>query len=120
MQESSQIKRVQKAALAVILGEAYKTYSDSLKKLEVETLKTRRKNICLTFAKRALKSEQYSKWFVYNDECKPNVNTRHADTKPIYTYKPVTTRTRRYLRSPLPYLTNLLNEHYEEKIRKTQ
>ena len=116
--ECKQIERVQKTALAVILGESFKSYSQALKKLSAESLKCRRRNICLKFAIQAQKSERFSRWFADSNEQKPNFNTRHFGAKMKHTFKPVKTRTRRYLRSPLPYLTNLLNEHFDQKARK--
>ena len=110
-----QLERVQKTAFAIILGDGYKSYKHALKTLEMNSLESRRKALCLAFGKKALKSEKFSKWFCYNNESEPMVNTRYAETKRVTKLKPVTTRTRRYLRSPLPYLTNILNQDFEEK-----
>ena len=115
--ESQQIERVQKTAFAIILGESYKSYKIALKKLNMMTLESRRKQLCLTFGKKALKSEKYSAWFCYSEKYTPKVNTRYSKTKTVTKLKPVTIRTKRYRRSPLPYLTNLLNQHFEEKSR---
>ena len=64
---------------------------------------------CGPFGRKALKSEKYSKWFCASEEGTPKINTRYAETKKVTKLKPVTTRTKRYRRSPLPYLTSLLN-----------
>ena len=116
--EIKQLERVQKTALAIVMGDGYKSYKHALQKLGVQTLELRRKEICFTFAKRALKSEKFSQWFCYNEEPKPNVNTRYAETKIVQKLKPVKTRTRRYRRSPIPYLTKLLNDDFEKKESK--
>ena len=50
---ANQIERVQKAALAIIMGENYSSYSNALKKLDMETLVDRRAALCLSFAKKA-------------------------------------------------------------------
>ena len=113
--EVTQIERVQKTAFAIVLGDSYSTYKSALKKLNMQTLESRRKELCLTFGKRALKNEKYSEWFCYSEEHKPKVNTRYSETKVVTKLKPVTTRTKRYRRSPLPYLTGLLNQHFEAK-----
>ena len=113
-----QLERVHKTAFAIILGDSYKSYKHALQKLEMKSLETRRRDLCLAFAKKALKSEKYSKWFCYNEESEPMVNTRYAETKTVTTLKPVTTRTRRYLRSPIPYLTNILNQDFDQKSKK--
>ena len=83
--------------------------------LLVESLKSRRTKICLKFALQAQKSERFSKWFAFNNHARPGMKTR---TKLTHTFKPVNTRTRRYLRSPIPYLTNLLNEHFDKSARE--
>ena len=55
--EVKQLESVQKSALAIILGDSYKSNKHALKKLDVESLESRREKICLTFGKRALKNE---------------------------------------------------------------
>ena len=52
-----QLERVQKTAFAIILGDGYKSYKHALQKLEMKSLESRRKDLCLAFAKKALKSE---------------------------------------------------------------
>ena len=99
---SLQIERVQKAAFAIILGEEYTSYSRALLKLNMETLSVRRQGLCLSFAKKALKNEKFSKWFCNN-------GTDGADVQ----LSDVKTRTKRYLKSPLPYLTGLLNQELQ-------
>ena len=51
-------------------------------------------------------SEKYTNWFVDRTVNMENIQTRSDKTGFI----PVETRTRRYSRSPLPYLTSLLND----------
>ena len=58
--ECQQIERVQKTALAIILGESYRSYSHAKKMLLVESSKSRRTKICLKFALQAQKSERFS------------------------------------------------------------
>ena len=97
------LERIQKATLAVILGPSFNSYSDALSFLNLKTLSDRRDTLCLSFALKCEKNPRYKNWFKENTK----QNTRNA-TK----YKPVWTRTRRFEKSPLPYLTNLLNEYY--------
>ena len=54
----TKLERVQKSALKVILGKRYITYSDALKKLNIETLEERRRSLCLKFAKKCLQVEE--------------------------------------------------------------
>lgn len=96
--EISQIERVQKTALAVILGKNYNSYEEALDVLKLSSLEDRRLEICKTFARKSQQHEKFQNWYTYSDE--PSVET----------FKPVPYRTLRYKKSPLPYLTDLLNE----------
>ena len=95
---SNQIERVQKAALAIILGTHYVSYANALENLKLETLLDRRKYLCLTFSKKSLKSDKFKNWF-----CKTSDGTG---------LKQVTFRTHRYRKSPLPDLTDMLNNQH--------
>ena len=90
------------------MGTGYKSYEQALDLLEYETLYERRISLCEKFAKKALKHSKYKNWFNMNEQ-KPSKNTRH---KKIEKFLPVKTRTDRYRKSPLPYLTEMLNGLY--------
>ena len=47
------LERIQKSALRIILGDKYQTYAKALEICELETLDLRRKNLCLSFAIKA-------------------------------------------------------------------
>ena len=100
---TSDIERVQKCALAIILGQKYLSYENALNFLGLNRLKIRRESLCLKFAEKALKSEKHKSWFVLDSN--PN-NTRRIVKK----VKSVQCRTQRFLKSALPYLTSLLNK----------
>jgi lipopolysaccharide export LptBFGC system permease protein LptF len=102
--ESNQLERVQKTDMAIILGVHYKSYKSALKILNMKTLEERRTELCLSFAKKSLKNEKFQSWFCESPDSDVQV-------------KPVKTRTKRYLNSPLPYLTNLLNENFKKPRR---
>ena len=108
--EINQLERVQKTACAIILGANYQSYKSSLKTLNMDTLESRREQISIKFSKKALKSEKFNHWFTINESIEPNIKTRSYGTKPKF--KPVTFRKKRYKYSPLPYLTDLLNQQY--------
>ena len=112
--ESTQRERVQKCALHVILGENYESYENSTKSLEVEKLSERRLKLSLNFARRCEKNPKYSNWFhPFEAPPPPTVNTRNDNHVIIPTkYTPVPFRTERYMDSPLPFLTDLLNNYY--------
>ena len=103
--EITQIERVQKCALHIILGSSYSSYENALLSCSIESLAERRQSICVKFAKKSIKSNRFEHWYVPNNE---NVNmrkTRGVKTK----LKPVQTRTLRYEKSPIPALTDILN-----------
>ena len=100
---SADIERVQKAALSIILGRNYINYQNALEKLKLNTLSERREVLCLKFAKKAIKSEKYSSWF------KPDINSQNTRRK-VNRTKNVLTRTARFQKSVLPYITSLLNK----------
>ena len=56
-ENDNNLERVQKSAVKVILDEKYSTYQQGLAKLGLETLVSRRENLCLNFAKKCVKSE---------------------------------------------------------------
>ena len=53
------IERVQKAALKVILKDKYINYDKALRLLDLESLHVRRERLCLKFAKKCLKLENF-------------------------------------------------------------
>ena len=103
-ENSIEIERVQKAALHIILGDNYLSYKNALQSVNLTSLESRREQICLKFARRASKHPKHNKWFKANTM---NVNTRQEKTR----YCEVVARTGRYQKSPISYLTNLLNRN---------
>ena len=101
---STDIEHVQKSAFSIILGKNYKSYENALRILGMEKLKDRRENICLKFAQKSLKSKKFSSWFVPDTK---SVNTRRKLTK----VKGVKTRTARFEKSALPFLSSILNKN---------
>ena len=98
------------------MGETYTNYNLALNYLASERLSDRRSKLCLAFALKCEKNLRYQDWFMVaevNDV--PLPNTRSDKSKCETKYKPVPTRTDRYNDSPIPYLTALLNSHYNKK-----
>ena len=98
----SHIERVQRAALQVILGNKYTSYSSACQKANLPTLEERRVKLCKKFAQKAVRNTKHQKWFRVN--IKPK-NTRMSQPH----FCPVIARTSRFDKSPISYLTNLLN-----------
>ena len=97
------IERVQKSACSIILGSRYTSYEEALTELNMKTLAERRKVLSMKFAKKANKHPIHRTWFAENNNI---YDTRIKKAK----YKPVCTRTDKFMKSAIPYLTSLLNE----------
>ena len=101
-EDSIKIERVQKSALSIILGQKYKSYKSALRELNLDTLYTRRIKLCINFAKKAQKHTKFSRWFKQNEKVSV---TRNKPTKFCEVY----CRTERFKKSPISYLTTILN-----------
>ena len=101
---SKEIERVQKSFAHIVLGDQYVNYQNALQILGLETLKTRRHKICKKFALKSSKHPNHSKWFL-KQETTAKIKTRRKPLK----YKAPFARLERFKRSPIPYLTNILN-----------
>ncbi len=55
---SSDLERVQKCALKVILGEKYLNYKNALEMVKLDSLEERREKLCLKFAKQCLRHDK--------------------------------------------------------------
>ena len=101
-------ERVQKSAFHIILGHDYISYRNALKVLNLESLDSRRNQLCLKFAKKCEKNEKFKYWFKLNENYK---NTRTEKSR----YCEVKSRLSRLQRSPISFLTNILNDYYRRK-----
>ena len=99
--EVKDIERVQKAFFHIVLGDEYTSYALALQTCGLETLESRRKNLCLKFASKTQKDSKHSHWFARKQK---NYNTRSKEV-----WKPPVFKHERYRKSPIVYLTNLLN-----------
>ena len=108
LDEKLDLERVQKSACHIILGKEYIGYQNALKLLNLETLESRRIKLCLKFALKAEKHLKFNKWFKPTQKM---YNTRHEHNK----YQNVRANHTRFLKSPLSFLTRLLNNHYGAK-----
>ena len=105
--ERSDIERVQKTAAHVILGMGYRTYASALELLDHEMLEAWRAKLCTKFVTKSAKHVKYNNWF--------NLNTRTTVTRqPQPKYCPVFSSTTRFYKSPISYLTQILNEKFKK------
>ena len=105
--EKNDLERVQKCAVRIILGSNYSSYSEALMLLSLESLESRRMKLCLNFALKAEKHPKYCSWFV------PYMKKQDIRAVPPK-YNMARTNHARYERSPINFLTYLLNEHYSK------
>ena len=100
--EESQIERVQKTALKIILADQYEDYPSALLSTGLDTLSERRKSLCKKFAKNCVKSEKMRHLFPMNSRI---ANTRNPEK---FYVQPASTK--RLAQSAIPYMQRLLNE----------
>ena len=105
VKETQNIERVQKCFCRILLGGQYESYRFALKKLNLESLMERRKTLCLRFALKAEKHGKFKHWF------KPAMKNKCTRLK-LPKYAPVVANHVRMEKSPLYFLTELLNNHY--------
>ena len=103
VKERCDLERVQKAALHIILGNDYTSYQDALDCFEIGSLEERRVQLCSKFAKKAIKHSKFKNWFKVN-----SLRTSPRQDQPKFCH--VRARLGRYLKSPLSYLTAILNK----------
>ena len=101
-EESTNIERVQKTALRIILGNTYNDYKSALEITGLDTLRTRRRKLSISFAKKCTRSKVNSDLFPLKEK---SVNTR-----PHEKYFVTPARTERLAKSTIPYLQRLLNQ----------
>ena len=99
----SDLERVQKSALKIILRENYKGYKQALVALGIESLSDRREKLCLKFAKKCSKHEKTKQMFPLNEKYH-GMKTRKEDY-----FKVQHANTGRLQKSPLIFMQNLLN-----------
>ena len=105
------LERVQKSALKVILKDKYSDYKNALKNLNIESLCERRELLCLKFAKKGLKLENFKRMFPIQ------VSNHLMDKRVSNKLKVNSAKTERYFRSSIPYMQRKLN-NYERDLKR--
>ena len=108
LSEKRDLERVQKSACRIILKNKYLSYTLALKALDLENLESRRNQLCLKFALKTEKHHKFQSWF------SPNVKVVNTRSKPDK-YARVWANCARFEKSPISFLTGLLNKHYKQK-----
>ena len=108
-QDSDRLENIQKKVFKLILQNKYISYEEACSYFKCNTLKDRRRKLCLKFAKKEYKKE--TSIFTKFD---PIVKTRHTNKKIV---KEFTCNTNRFFNSALPFLSRLLNEEHASKLQ---
>ena len=103
------LERVQKSAVRIICGKNYESYSNTLSELGMKSLSDRRKLLCLKFAKKSLKVENFGHLFPLNSKSH-DMRARNSNT-----YKVTKSYSKRYLQSAIPSMQRLLNRDMQEQ-----
>ena len=107
-EEVHDVERVQSTFLHIVLGLKYSSYEHALGLASLETLPSRRHTICERFALKAARHPKHQHWFQPSNPNAPNTRSHKLE------YKQPLVRLSRFKKSPIPYLTSLLNN----KVRK--
>ena len=91
------------------MGDKYLGYEHALEHMNLDSLKERRVKMALSFAKKALKMDNFSSFFPLN-KATHLMTKRNPDKYVINSAK-----TERYKRSAVPFLQRLLNEDYAKQ-----
>ena len=104
-ENSDDLERVQKSAVKIILGDGYIDYEKALIRLNMESLKDRRENLCLNFALKCIKNPKTSKMFPENEKIH-QMETRNSEK-----YMVQHAHTERLRKSSIIYMQSLLNRN---------
>ena len=98
------LERVQKSAIRIILGGKYCGYKKSFAMLELESLETRRRELCVNFAKKCINNPKLSHMFPIREK------NHHMDLRNRSKFKVQFSKCERLKKSAIVYMQNLLNE----------
>ena len=104
-QERKDIDRVAKVGLRITFGELYCGFENALQAAKMLKPTEQLARMTDRFAAKSARNSKFSKWF--QPAPKKTTNTRSSETS--QTYLNVPARTARYGQSPIPYLTNIIN-----------
>ena len=107
----SDLERVQKAAVRIIFGQNYESYSNTLRELGLVSLAERRNILCLKFAKKSLKVENFGHLFPTSSKSH-EMKTRHSD---IFKINKVFGK--RYMQSAIPSMQRILNRDKQKQVQ---
>ena len=103
-ENSDDLERVRKSAVKIILGGKYVGYEKSLVRLDMDSLKVRREQLCLSFGQKCVTNPKTKHMFPENKKLH-QMETRNPER-----YKVDHANTERLKKSAIIYMQNLLNE----------
>ena len=106
--QATDIERIQKTCLKVILGESYVSYPAALEMTGLQTLYDRREKRCLDFALKAIKHPINSRMFPLNRNLDNVLEVRSRET-----FQVNFARTDQYRKSAIPSCQRILNDHFK-------
>ena len=110
-EHASDLERIQKTCLKIILGDNYISYDAALEMTGLSSLFERREKRCLDFSLKCLKHPQNSRLFPLN----PNYMNPSYEGRNTERFVVKFARTGTYKKSTIPYCQRLLNDHFERK-----
>ena len=107
--QATDIERIQKTSLKVILGDSYVDYAAALEMSGLSTLHDRRVKRCLDYALKSLKHPINSKLFPTNN----NLGSGGIEVRSREIFEVNFARTERYRMSAVPFCQRKLNDHFK-------
>ena len=109
-QNQEDLERVQKSAVRIINGKDIPDYSEALVQANLESLETRRKELCLNFALKCVKSQKFQNLFPLR------VKEHAMEIRDEEKYCVQHANTDRLKNSTIPYMQRLLNMNEQNDI----
>ena len=108
--DADRIEQVQKKVFRLVLQKQYKSYEEACLTFKTQSLKNRREQLCLKFARKEVKREDsiFTKY-------KPTIKNRHTHKKLVQEFY---CRTDRFYKSAIPYLARMINEDHANKSKE--
>ena len=107
--QATDIERIQKTSLKVILGDSYVDYPAALEMTGLQTLHDRREKRCLNYALKSLQHPINRKMFPINK----NLGDDRMEIRTRETFEVNFARTEQYRMSAVPFCQRKLNEHFK-------
>ena len=113
-ENSQDLERVQKCAVRLILGGKYESYEDALTRVNLDSLYTRREQLCKNFALKSIKSDNERANGLFKEkDSKHKMKARNYEK-----YEVKFANTGRLKKSAVPYMQRMLNNVNTENVKK--